>query len=411
MIYGLTSIFMIITMVRRRNPVTLTSFFGLGTIIYGCPLYMGFTLFAVSVQPTVNVYCANLDSRIYAMFFAVQTVYFLAVLTKRDATPSMDVVPSKLALNAATAVLAISMVAVAVALGPDVYSYAKADRMDRIGFPYFASSILASGFLILYALAKGRVDRKYLYLPVLFALLDLSLGFRQMFLMAGVATIAYCEVRDIRLTGRSKLRVAAVALAVITAALIYKPLYGALVYRSFSVTNLKRYALATVLGNEPYAVAGSLNEVLINDPELPDGYIAHSLMQYLPFYPEITNTGWARFNDICQPLFPAASWGIASTTFGELYLVGGWAAIAAFLLAQLLFLWSRPPKNPYLLVLYYHMSAYILFYFYRNDWHYVLGVARQYGVVAAVVWVVYSVLWLLDHLRRAHQRSTRLQET
>ncbi len=409
-IYVLTSILVVITILRQRNPLTLTSFYGLGTVIYGCPLFLGFTLFAVSFQP-LNVYCAKLDPRIYAMFWAAQGIYFLAVCCKRESRPSMDFLPSKLVLNAMTIVLAAGMVAAVVSLGPDVYAYTKAERMSRIGFAYFASSILASALLILYALSAGMVERKYLYLPLVFALLDLSLGFRQMFLIAGVVAIAYAEVQGIRFTSRSKARLVSIVLGVIVAALLYKPLYGALVAHTFDPANVKRYVLASILGNEPYAVAGTLNEALINEPTLPHGYALHTLVQYVPFYPEITRSGWTGFNSVCQSLFPKAEWSIASTTFGELYAVGGWIAISAFLLVQLLFLWSRPPRNPYLLMLYYHLGAYLLFYFYRNDWHYVIGVMRQYLVVAAMVWMVYGVLWLLYHTRQAHQQSVRLQET
>jgi glycosyltransferase involved in cell wall biosynthesis len=79
-LYGLTSLLVLAVIIRRSNPVSFLSLYGAGTILYGMSLFFGYTTFITAFKPTVQIYYAELDGRIYARYFAAQAVFFAASL-------------------------------------------------------------------------------------------------------------------------------------------------------------------------------------------------------------------------------------------------------------------------------------------------------------------------------------------
>lgn len=403
-IYAVTSLLVIITIIRKHNPVTFVSLYGLGTIIYGMPLFFGSTAFIIASRPSFSLYYSVLDWHIYAMYFGAQAVFFVAGLFERPKHAATYQLPNDRVIAAMNVVFVVCFILFLKTLGTDALSVPKYERLDRINVFYYMTSILAKAFLLLYVLSKRKLPRKHIVLPLCFAALDLVIGFRAMFLAAAGIAVAYSEVSTLKFTGKSKVKATVFALTVIALAFVYKPVQSALTGGRFSLDDAGHYISASFVGNEPFANAGVLNEVLADRPQLPYGYLSRSLIQYIPFYTEVTNRDWQKFNPICQSLFPEAYWGMASTAFGELFLEGGWLAIAAFLLAQLLCLWMRPPKHIYSATLYYFLGPYLFIYFYRNDWLNVLGVTRLWAMAAALVGIVYVFLRTLDHMREVHLR-------
>ena len=334
-------------------------------------------------------------------------MFFIASLHERPKRAHLACLPNASIMAAMNIVLVFSFVKFVTELGP-VMMLPKAQRMESITVFYYITSVMAVSIMILYALSKGRMSRNYLIIPGIFAAIDLAIGFRSMFLALAAVAVAYCESREIVFTPRSKAKVAALGLLVVVAAFVYKPLQGALSGGYFTIANMRDYVLTSFVGSEPFACAGVLNEVIVKEPKLPEGYFAGSLVQYVPFYMDITNGRWHKFNEVCQSLFPEARWGLASTSFGELYTVGGWLAILTFVLVQLLCLWSRPPSQPYLAALYHYLGPYMFIYFYRNDWHFVLGIMRQCAITAAMVAVVYVMISALKYARQMRSTVTEV---
>jgi hypothetical protein len=399
-IYGLTSLCVLVVIIRRPNPISMLSLYGAGTIIYGIPLYFGYTAFITRYVPTLALYSAELDWRVYAIFFAAQSVFFAASLFP-DRPQSIQIRPDSLIFPAVQYTLSIYIFLFLALLGVDKLFI---DKLTRIGympvFYHFCYMLTVAAF-ILQALYGERSTLKYMIAPGLFTLLDVFMGYRTTAFLGGVSVaIAYFSTRTEPIPAKRKMSVVFWAVLATAAAFVYKPVYFSLARGEFQMGNVPRYVQTSLIGSEPFVTVGVLNEAIVREPSLPENYLIRSLAAYLPFYEQAGGERLSFNNVVQSALFANTSWGLASTNFGELYLVGGWLAIGGYLLAQLAFLRARPPSHPFWATFYYFIGPHILFFSYRNDWHVVLGVLRLYLMTAIGVYGVYIGLAALRSASR-----------
>jgi hypothetical protein len=385
---------------RRPNPVSFLSLYGAGTILYGIPLYFGYTAFITGFVPAVTVYYAELDWRVYAIFFAAQAVFFAASLFP-DRPYVVQQRPDSLIFPAVQYTLILYIFLFLAIMGVDKLFMDKLARISYVPIFYFFCYILTSWAFILQSLYGDRSTAKYMVVPLLFTLLDLFMGYRATAFLGGAsAAVAYFATHTEPIPAKRKISVFFWGTLVVAAAFVYKPIYYSLAGGRFRAENIPRYAMQSLIGSEPFVVTGVLNEVIVREPDLPDNYLIRSVAFYLPFYEQIFGERTS-FNEVFQrTIFAKTKWGLASTNFGELYLVGGWTAVGVYLLAQFAFLRCRPPSHPLWAVLYFFIGPLFLIYSYRNDWHYVIGNLRLCLMTAIGVFIVYIGLAALRSVSR-----------
>lgn len=212
--------------------------------------------------------------------------------------------------------------------------------------------------------------------------------------------LAYFARQNSVVTKRNRIRILAYMAVFVLTAFFYKPIYYTVSNGTFTFAAIGDYGVKSITSSEPFATVGLLNVTFEQHPRLPDNYLERSVTQYLPFYEQFTAEKRPTYNMIIQGnYFPDTPWGMASTSLGELFAVGGWVAFGLYILVQFAFVRSRPPQGAFWIILFYHFAAHFLIYSYRNDWHVVLNVVRFYLMSAFGVFPAYAVLRIIDALR------------
>ncbi len=396
LLYFISSFLVLLAIANKKRPISPTSVFGLGTIIYGLPLYTGETHFTITFLPEQIDYSSEIDGRIYIIFFVCQLTFFIANFIFSEKPIERKIYPDELFLFSIVLSLIICSILMLVTLGGENLFIEKLERMQYLTVFYDFSSTLCVASFIFYVLYGQKRHLKYLIFPVLFIALDLFMGYRGTLVLGAISTVlAYYGARQSSLKLSEKQGIAIFLLSFLFFAFVYKPVYYTLLGGNFDPENFVNYIQTSLPGSEPFIITGVLNEVIKIGVQLPPWYFLNSLFQYVPFYVSLSNSERASFNLYSQgQLFPEVEWGLASTAFGELYALGGLLLIFIFLMLMLLFLGMKPPKHPYLVIMYYYILPYILFYFHRNDWHAFIDYIRLYLITSLLVFIVYGTLKL-----------------
>lgn len=397
LLYFISSALVLLVIVIRSEAIDAKTMFGLGTIIYGLPLFLGYTrlkLFYIEGTGTATFLEINrLDWRVYAIYFMCQGVFFIACLFKTR--PLVDTKrPESLFFYAIILNILLFWPIFVITMG----------GIDRLFLPkyirganifYFFCSIAAASACIFYALYGQKKHLPWLIVPGLVFASDLVImQMREtVFLTLLSVVVAYFTSRNIRITIGTKLILGSLGTLALAAALMYDRVYYGIVYGTFSWSLIPAYLQLGASMSEPFTIMTSFNMSVLRGIHLPDGYLAATLLQYVPLYQTVGGGQRDSFNDFFQQqLFPDIEWGIGSTCWGELYNIGGFVAITLFLGVIFLYLILNPPQNPYLRILYYYILPYMVVYVHRTDWHYFIRQGRMYFIVSVSVFLIYGSL-------------------
>jgi hypothetical protein len=385
-LYGLSSVGVIVTIVRQRQPVTCLSLFGIGIILYSLPLFWGYTVFITAFVPRPEIYYEQLCWQVYAVFFGCQAVFYLACIFEPVRADTPKEIDPRIFTAMSISIILWTVVSFAI-LGASKLFVSKSTRVVPVTYD-FARTITVA-LMICLALYRTRRAAVHICVVLAFAIIDTYLGYR-LTVFLGSCSFLLARFANRTSIGSIRQRTLLIVSAIffISAAFVYKPIYYALDIGLFDWSKLGTYATASVVGSEPFIITGLLNESFEHDLQLPADYALKSVAQYFPFYEHFVSSTRMSFNDVVQKeRFPNVTWGLASTCFGELYTVGGWLLIVAYLVGQFLFLRLRPPSTPIAAVFYYSIAPNFIFYNYRCDWLFPLGVIR-YCIMCLILLVV-----------------------
>ncbi|MEM9543632.1 MAG: hypothetical protein AAGA60_29585 [Cyanobacteria bacterium P01_E01_bin.42] len=396
-IYCLTSLFIFVNIITRQNPISPISLFGLGTIIYGLPLFWGYTTFATGYAnqgAKVSTYFSHLDWRVYFIFLFLHLLFFTIAFFFNDPPPKKLVTNSSLILLAINIDLLICSILFVKNLGWNNLWLSKLERIPHISSWYSFATIFATLSILYWCLYKQKTIFS-LVPATLFLGLDIFMGYRTTVVLGLISAGLILFWRDDISFGLfNKIKLFLGSLSVIIVVFIYKPVYYSLEQGIFQINYIFSAILEnSFIGSEPFVTMGILNETIKQSLNVSDRYIWESFIQYIPFYETFTGNARISFNFYVQnTLFPNVEWGLASTTLGELYVIGGLLAVSLWWSFLFFFLRFYPRNNPYLLIIYCYLAPYTLFYFYRNDWHYIIGIFRL--LIFSCVGVFYTYLGL-----------------
>jgi hypothetical protein len=303
--------------------------------------------------------------------------------------------------------LIISSILMLATTGWDNFFLDKFERMQYLTIFYDFSCVLTVTSFIFYVLYGQKRHLKYLIVPLAFVVLDLFLGYRSTLILGTISiALAYYGAKPGSLSLSEKQGIAIFVSSLLFFAFVYKPVYYTWVGGYFNPDKFFYYIKISLPGSEPFIIMAVLNEVIKTGVQLPPLYFLNSLFQYAPFYVSISDQERTSFNLYSQSqLFPDVDWGLASTAFGELYALGGLLLVFIFLAGIFVFLGMKPPKHPYLVILYYYILPYIIFYFYRNDWHAFIDYIRLYLITSLGVFIIYLFLKLF--IRAVKEQTLR----
>ncbi|WP_204106171.1 MULTISPECIES: oligosaccharide repeat unit polymerase [Spirulina sp. CCY15215] len=402
-IYCLSSLFVLINIVTQQNPISPISLFGLGTIIYGLPLFWGYTTFVTGYEnqgADVSTYFSRLDWRLYLIFLFLHLLFFTIAFFFQDSSPKKLVTNNKLLILAINVDLIICLFLFLKNLGWNNLWISKLERIQYISSWYSFAAIFAVLAILYWCLYKPKTVIA-LIPPIFFLILDVFMGYRTTVILGFISVclvLFWQENTSFNIVNKVKLFL--ISVFAILAAFIYKPIYYSLEQKIFQVNYIISEILEnSFIGSEPFVTMGVLNETIKQNINVNNHYIWESLIQYIPFYETITGNSRISFNFYVQnTLFPEVSWGLASTSLGELYVIGGFVAVSLWWTFLFFFLRFYPKNNSYLLILYCYLAPYILFYFYRNDWHYIIGVMRLLTFCCVGIFYTYLGLKVIQKI-------------
>lgn len=383
----------------QRQPVNFrTVFFG-GTILYGAPLFLGYTFFVTSYTGGVRYYESSITWEIYLIFFSCQIVFLLSTIfgskrsTRLNQTHQPPFIRSwELSINIA---LFCFYLLLFLSMGKAFFIPIKQERAQFTPVWYHFCSILTVSSFIFFVLFRQSAKKRCLLLPSLFLVNDLCWGYRSTFLL-GLLSVACAHFTHSSpcTSWKKKLILYCTAVIVVLSAMAYKPVFFSIsVGNGLSSIDAMTFTRDAIQGIEGFAITGTLNEIIKSGISTNAEYILISLYKYFPFFENLSGIHRMTFNDIFQPkLFPEVNWGLASTTFGELFASFGWAGIFFHLLFILYILSIPIPQHPYFKLLYFFIMPYVVFYFHRNDFLFFLGTMRLFIIASAAVCIFYTLL-------------------
>jgi hypothetical protein len=190
---------------------------------------------------------------------------------------------------------------------------------------------------------------------------------------------------------RDRLRIFFNGLFVLISAFIYKPIYYGLQIGGFArmIENFQDIDVMFIFTeSESSAQIGIINEIIKSNVSIPVTEILGQVFQFLPFYESLFGFSKYSTNTFIQNnLFPETEWGLASSSFGSLWLLGQWFAIIIFLFFNMLFCIWKPHKHVSSII-YFFMAPYVVFYMHRNDWYASIGTLKLAFIVLLLAFLV-----------------------
>lgn len=411
-----TSICGSLTLLFTKHIDARTVFF-ISTLVYGLPLYWGYTEFTLSHLNGGLLYKKNIVKEVYIIFIMCHLIYLLSLVKIGEKSglksyekikESKKIIEYKNLLYALNISLLIAVVAFVSTTGIDTFSMTvRSEKISNYTIWYYISGVIAVLTVILGILLKNKNWKLYL-LPISYLFFDLITGDRTVFFLGFISfVISYFGMREIGLKVKERLKIGITLFSVLLVAFVYKPFYFAISLGYFKVEEISEYLRRALVGSEPFVIIGNLNEIIMyGGISLNRNYLFESIGSYLPFYETITGNSRAHFNSLFQPLlFPYTEWGAGSTSFGEVYSIGGMLAVSIYILFIFCFLKLPLPTSKIMKMLYYFIVPYILFYFHRTDWHSFIGMLRFYVMSFILIIPVY----LLIHVIRKSSKKVHYE--
>lgn len=403
-----TSILGIITLFFVKKIDARTVFFG-GTVVYGLPLYWGYTEYTLSHKFRGLIYHEYIVDEVYIIFILCQLVYLISLIkikksrknTSKLATKS-NIINYNHLLFSLYISLIVSVILFVLTSGIETFSIAtRSEKISNYTVWYFISGTIAVITTILSIILKK--NWRYFILPISYLLFDLIMGDRT-FIFLGIISffITYFNSREITMGFKGRLKIGATLVFILIVAFIYKPIYFAISLNYFRYEDIGQYINQSIIGSEPFIIIGNLNEIVrFGGIHLDKSYLINQLLGYLPLYETITMNSRESFNSLFQGiLFPFTEWGLASTSFGELYSIGKMVAIIIYLFSIYLFLKTPTPKTIFIKLWYFFIVPYILFYFHRTDWHNFIGMTRFFVYSHMLIIPIYVFITLITKNKR-----------
>src|SRR5690625_4072770 len=75
--YWISSLILILLIVRQHT-VDRTTIFGVGLLLYGLPLFFGYTVFQLSYGRHAEFYYEQIDDRIYIIFLMSHLIFYIS---------------------------------------------------------------------------------------------------------------------------------------------------------------------------------------------------------------------------------------------------------------------------------------------------------------------------------------------
>lgn len=390
-LFYLTSFAGVISLFFVKRIDARTVFLG-GTILYGLPLYFGYTRFVLSYQIRGLEYYNIITDEIYIIFILCQSIYFLSLLFNYKDHKKITL--NTYLLFAMVSAFLISLFMFFYTTGIATFdSNIRSERIANYTVWYFYTGTLAVSIIVYIIL--GREKYRLLILPLAFLMFDLLTGDRT-FIFLGIISfiLAYFHGRRLPNSIIKRAKWMFSLLGIVFVAFVYKPFFFAISQGFFRVEDIAKHVERSFVGSEPFIIVGVLNEIILNKGIYLDGeYIFKSFFGQIPFFETITGLSPTKFNSIVQPyLFPHTEWGLASTAFGEVYSMGGMLLVLLFISFLFFILIIKPPQKNLLIVYYYFIIPYVLFYFHRNDWNNWIGTSKHYIFIMLLSLFIYIII-------------------
>lgn len=396
--YWISSLF-IIYLILIQKKFDRTTIFGIGLLIYGLPLFLGYTTFQTSNEGNGEYYFQQLDYRLYLIFFMAHLTFYIAyIFTIKLKFKAKNSEPNILLFYCGVILNLIYLVLFIITTGIDVFTIIrKVERIEHYTIFYDLTIITSITLLIYYALNPHKKFKKILIIPIGILLLDLYFGDRTVIAMGFISLILiYFEKSSKQIQLKSKLKITFAGVFLLVGLLIIKPINNAIKRDMFSWDLLPQYIKSSFIGSEPFVITGVLNETIIKGVTVPENYFFETIFQHLPFYQLLTGNSRSTFNTYTQgQLFSQVEYGIASTSFGQLYVAGGIIALILFLVFILTVIKMPIPKSSYGKILFYYIVPYVLVYFHRNDWNQFINYIKYFVIASIGVMILYSYLFMI----------------
>lgn len=357
------------------------------------------------------IYSQYIEPEVYVTFIASQIIYLISLLQlnksprlykNNNKSIERKLINYNILIFAMTISLIISAFLFIFTTGIETFTLSsRGEKLSNYTIWYFISGIIATSLIILNIIQKKKW--KFYFFPVSYLLFDLIMGDRT-FLFLGIISFvtAIFFSKEIKLGVKKRFQIGTVLILILFIALVYKPFYFAISQGYFDIQDVDEYFRRAIIGSEPFVIIGNFNEIVrFGGITLEKNYLFNTLFSYLPMYESITNSNRVSFNSLFQGLlFSYTEWGLGSTSFGELYSMGGLIAIFVFLFFIFCFLKLKVPKSDFLKIIYFFLLPYVLFYFHRTDWHHFIGMFRLFIYSFIFILPIYLSLYLLRNVQR-----------
>lgn len=408
--FYLSSIIGFLSLLFIKKIDARTVFF-MGTVVYGLPLYWGYTQYKVSNLYGGMQYMNYIEPEIYVTFIFSQLVYLASLISIKKKNNSINkmnfkskkIVDYNVLLIALTISLLISISAFIITTGIETFTLSvRSEKIARYTIWYFISGTISTSVIILSIML--RMNWKWFIIPILYLFFDLVMGDRTFLFLGFISfTITFFYSREIKLAIKKRLIIGFSLLSVLLIAFLYKPFYFAISLGYFKFEDIGEYIYRSIIGSEPFVIIGNFNEIVrYGGISLEKTYLFETIVGYLPFYETLTNNSRVSFNSLFQNiLFPYTEWGLGSTAYGELYSIGGMAGIIFYLVFIFSLLKIEPPNSQIIKLLYFYLVPYILFYFHRTDWHSFIGTTRLFIYSFILIFPIYIFIYIIRHERKS----------
>lgn len=410
-LFYLTTLIGIITLFYVEKINAKTVFF-ISTMVYGLPLYFGYTISKTSNVNGETYYEEFILPEVYFIFIVCQIIYLLSLVnfvsfskitTKKEINSQKKYINYKTLLYALNISLIISFITFILTTGIDTFSIElRREKIANYTVWYYFTSIISTITIILGILINNK-NWKIYFLPILYLFFDLIMGDRTFLFLGFISfVISYFDKRRIKFNIKKRMKLGISLLVVLIIAFVYKPFYFAISLGYFKVTEIGEYINRALIGSEPFVIIANLNSIInFGGIKLNNSYFIDSILGYLPMYETLTSENRTSFNALFQSiLFPKTTWGLGSTSFGEVFSIGGMVGVCIFLFFIFYFLILRIPQTLFLKILYYFIVPYILFYFHRTDFHYFIGMIRFYFYSFIIIIPVYFLLNMIKRSKK-----------
>jgi len=388
---ALVTFLYVITTKRRVDFLSLSYF---GAAIYFMPGFWGFTYYLNSYNQPIYVPISQSAYLIMAIVLGI-----IAVGIKLCRPYEIHFTPSRSVSTQYWSLLVLttgSLVMLYVQRGAILSAPDKMLILEEYSSKWL--TLFETGALATIVTALYSGNRRYLFLALLAAPVDLYLGFRVVTAFAGAAFM-YTYLGD---KGRLRLftqwRLALFLLSLLYGALLYKQFIYATKAHDTSlllrlVNDGSTYSLA-IIHSEPFVVVNTLNVATETPFALDFSYVWTWPLALIPFLPsvglDLSDDFIRQFQSV---ILPGLSYGIGGNPWAELYLMGSLplvilGALGYVAVLRLISRYAAHSRFSTVQIASISVGSIWCFYFNRNEIFFQLNMTRNAVFMCAAGWVI-----------------------